>query len=426
MLNNIAVIRPPGDGWPEMVYNGHLLDCRLIDDVVEILEPGNEYSTQILCFHNRGDYLQQPFSSLYDGTVLDLIPQSWHRHINEKRVHIVINTSEESWGPLYQDKINHIESADIHLNLAAAAHRLGIDPTQITWLAGDLNAQAHCADSEINVKSICWFKHSFVRVLSNGAPGYKDKFVNHNNNPEHFMIFLNRWPKAHRSYIAARLWEFRNDPENMQLHDMIWSFPKDLHGQNVCSSYCDIKYKKDMYGDQFDKNDLIDWSALRDNTLDLYYNLPFVADCIDKDTNDCAGIDAVDSVQQLYQESAFSLITETWAEGGKSFISEAIFMAICYGVPFMVVGTSGVLRHLQEFGFKTYGDIFDESYDQIEDDVQRWEAVLAEVVKLSKLPRKEYMQLRRSVQHITEYNYNKMYEIADQAESDLRDWIVSL
>lgn len=423
----IYMLKPPGKGWPSPVYGNHLIDTRL-ENFIELSDPDPNIDTHILWFHNKGDYLSLPSSSLYDGTVLDMIPQAWHSYINKKRIHIIINTSEESWGPVYENKINHMEAGNVHIALAESAKRLNLDPKQITWLTGDLNAEEYCSGSDINVKSICWFNHSFVRVLHNGSDNFYDKFKNHNDDPEKFMIFLNRWPKAHRSYIASRIWEMQRDTDNnyFNTNNMVMSFPKDLHGQNICNSYCDIKYKKDVYSEHFDKHNLINWSKLRDNILDLYYYLPFLADEIDVNENNCAGIDAVDSVQELYQSSAFSLITETWAEGGKTFISDAIFMSICYGVPFLVVGNCGTLKKLREFGFQTYSNIFDETYDLIEDDVQRWEAVLSEVAKLSKLPRHEYIELYHEAKHITEFNYNMMYQLADQAEQELNNWLLKL
>jgi len=423
----LYILKPPIDDWPQIVFNNVLHSFRFITNAVSISTPiKNSQSTQILWFHNTGDYRSHPFCNMYDGTVLDSIPSDWYEDINEGRIHIIINTSEESWGPVYEGKINHVESVDVHLNLANAANRLGLNPKCITWITGDLNAEAHCVDSEINVKSVCWFKHSFVRMIADETDSHITKFKNKNKNPSNWMIFLNRWPKVHRSYVSARFWQLGKDEQYWKINDMLWSLPKDLHGKNVCNAYCDLKYKKDTYDDTFDKKNLIDWGKFRDSSLDLYYHLPFKVDNINKDTNDCASIDAVDSIQELYQSSKFSLISETWAEGGKAFISEAIFMAIAFGVPFIVLANAGVLNKLKEFGFKTYDTIFDESYDLIEDDIERWEAVISEVARISRLSDDDHVDMRDSVNNIVDFNYNKMYEIADLAELEFYNWLNTL
>jgi hypothetical protein len=422
----LTIIIPPGEGWADLFKEGNITDTIFISDINYVTEPDNQKYNQILYFANKGDYQLLPFSQLYDGTVLDSIPSSWHSAINNGNVHIIINTSEESWGPIYDNKINHVESANVHITLELAADRLGINPSQITWVTGDLNAETYCKGSRVNVKSVCWFKHSLQYALYNGQADYQSRFKNDNMTPDNFMIFLNRFPKSHRAYVSARIWELKKTYANSHLHNIIWSLPKELYGSNICKSYLELHYKNMEYSNTFDTKNIINWPALRDNILDLYYYLPFVADNIDKDTNNCAAVDALDSIHAMYNSSAFSLVTETWAEGGKLFISEATFMSILYGVPFLVIGNSGILHKLREFGFKTYSDIIDESYDLIEDDVERWEAVITEVHRLSQLSSDEYIQLYRSVKEISHYNYKKLFEVAQQAEQELYDWMISL
>jgi len=69
---------------------------------------------------------------------------------------------------------------------------------------------------------------------------------------------------------------------------------------------------------------------------------------------------------EWYKNTHFSIVLETYIEPKISaFITEKLFKPISVGHPFMVVGTPGYLQCLKSFGFETYENLFDESYDTI-------------------------------------------------------------
>lgn len=65
----------------------------------------------------------------------------------------------------------------------------------------------------------------------------------------------------------------------------------------------------------------------------------------------------------FYQETFCSIISETSASADKPNFSEKIFRTICYGHPFVLIASPNSLALLRDFGFDTYDDIFDNSYD---------------------------------------------------------------
>jgi len=70
-------------------------------------------------------------------------------------------------------------------------------------------------------------------------------------------------------------------------------------------------------------------------------------------------------------ESLLYLVTETVATGRRHHLTEKTFKPIALGMPFIIVGTQGSLRYLRSYGFKTFGDLWDESYDDEPDDSRR-------------------------------------------------------
>ena len=69
--------------------------------------------------------------------------------------------------------------------------------------------------------------------------------------------------------------------------------------------------------------------------------------------------------QNEYAESFLSIIMESRVTQPWPNISEKTINAICNERPFVLVGAPGVLKFLKETGFKTFGDFWDESYDDI-------------------------------------------------------------
>jgi hypothetical protein len=52
-------------------------------------------------------------------------------------------------------------------------------------------------------------------------------------------------------------------------------------------------------------------------------------------------------------------------------LTEKSLRPIAIGQPFILAATAGSLEYLRSYGFKTFGDVWDESYDAIKDPEQR-------------------------------------------------------
>lgn len=65
---------------------------------------------------------------------------------------------------------------------------------------------------------------------------------------------------------------------------------------------------------------------------------------------------------QWYSNTGYSVVLETSIDDVK-FITEKTFKPIANGHPFIVLGSPGILKVLQNYGFQTFDSIIDESYD---------------------------------------------------------------
>jgi hypothetical protein len=114
----------------------------------------------------------------------------------------------------------------------------------------------------------------------------------------------------------------------------------------------------------------------------------------------------------LFNESADSLlylVTETVATGRRQHLTEKTFKPIALRMPFVVVGCAGSLRYLRSYGFKTFSDIWDESYDDEINDLQRYEKIAWTLQGLHNTSQAEKQRLFNSAREICEYNYNHFY-----------------
>ena len=107
-------------------------------------------------------------------------------------------------------------------------------------------------------------------------------------------------------------------------------------------------------------------------------------------------------------ESLLYLVTETVATGQRLHLTEKTFKPIAMGMPFIIVGTRGSLKYLREYGFKTFDGIWDESYDDAEDDV-RIERIASLLRSLDELPAEAKQDLFEQCMPIIQHNWNHFY-----------------
>ena len=90
--------------------------------------------------------------------------------------------------------------------------------------------------------------------------------------------------------------------------------------------------------------------------------------------------------------------------------------------PFFVIAQPYTLKYLRDSGFKTFGDIIDESYDNEVDDVKRFNMVTDEIIKLFTENTLDEIHdiyysitdtLKHNAKHIEKYVQNELKIIKD-------------
>lgn len=130
-------------------------------------------------------------------------------------------------------------------------------------------------------------------------------------------------------------------------------------------------------------------------------------------------------VHSVYNKSCYSIVAETAFEPGSPvFFTEKIVKPILARRLFVLFSAKNYLKRLRQIGFKTFDSVIDESYDSIDNDIERWQAAFQQVVYLCA---QDQQVILEKIKPIVAHNYQILTETdwKRQAETKLFNLIVS-
>jgi len=113
---------------------------------------------------------------------------------------------------------------------------------------------------------------------------------------------------------------------------------------------------------------------------------------------------SADYIVNDYNQTRIEVVLETLFDDQRWHLTEKIFRPIACGQPFILAATPGSLEYLKSYGFKTFNEHIDESYDQILDPINRLNAIVQTMKNITNLPILEKNILFAKLQHIADYN----------------------
>ena len=128
---------------------------------------------------------------------------------------------------------------------------------------------------------------------------------------------------------------------------------------------------------------------------------------------------------KIYNDTYLSVVTESmFFQEDKNFptgfISEKIWKPIGHCQPFILAGPAGTLNYIKErYNFKTFHPFIDETYDSVEDDLERIKLICNEIEKFSNKTKEEKIQFLRDVQEICFYNQKLFLSLDGQFANNL-------
>jgi len=99
-----------------------------------------------------------------------------------------------------------------------------------------------------------------------------------------------------------------------------------------------------------------------------------------------------------FVSTAVSVVLETVVDS-KIHLTEKTIRAIACGHGFVLVAGPGSLAYLRRYGFRTFGTVFDESYDTEKDTVKRLEKVIATMQQIKNLSESDWQEINEIAAH---------------------------
>lgn len=211
--------------------------------------------------------------------------------------------------------------------------------------------------------------------------------------------------RAYRSFLVAELARYN-------LLD---------HGYVSYSDHCpehNIHYEQSILATHSERDVAAEYIIRARYSLDRI-NYPLR---IDNEGNIPNGSQTLGPIAEL-MESFLHVVTETCYWDNKTHLTEKIFKPIVARQPFVLLGCANNLKYLRSYGFKTFDAWWDESYDQIEDPIDRLQAVVKIINDICSMSDKDLTAMLRAMQHVLDYNYNRFYskEFIDYCWNELAE-----
>jgi hypothetical protein len=124
---------------------------------------------------------------------------------------------------------------------------------------------------------------------------------------------------------------------------------------------------------------------------------------------------SADYNNQDYAQTGMEIVLETLFDDSRLHLTEKSLRPIACGKPFMLVATAGSLQDLRSYGFETFGDVIDESYDLETDPVARLAAVIQEMTRINSLNPSDKIVLWNQLHKIAKRNKQRFFSTKWQA-----------
>jgi hypothetical protein len=120
-----------------------------------------------------------------------------------------------------------------------------------------------------------------------------------------------------------------------------------------------------------------------------------------------------DAVNHFYKNSYINIINETYFFNNIIHLTEKTYKPIAYKQPFIMLAAPGSLKHIQDMGFKTFNEFWDESYDSEKNHDKRFNMLLDIIKDIATWDDAKMEEFSMNVKPILDYNFQLIKNIAD-------------
>lgn len=316
-------------------------------------------------------------------------------HVRNSKGYFLLDMSAEAY----------VKDQQLDLMHSYFGYHNGIPMNKIIYLTGCMNVETlydeYCNKRGIGVED---------RMILLSFPISQDSLAIHlcsnppepdydvNKIPQKLFLTWNRRYRTHRTMLALGL-------EKLNLVDRSY-ISMGLHDPENRS----ITFSNTV------RPDMMTHLDLTNQDIDKFVSkLPLILDGETNVSQMCQDFD--NAARDYYQNSLVSIITETNFDSPELTLTEKSFKPFKEKHPFLTLGVPGCLKALRDFGFKTFGEFWDEGYDEIQDPFARMSAILRICDDIGKWDEHKIRDFRTKVKPILDHNY--------EALRTKSSWIVS-
>lgn len=133
----------------------------------------------------------------------------------------------------------------------------------------------------------------------------------------------------------------------------------------------------------------------------------------------------------MWQQAFLHVVNETVFYDAKLHLTEKTFKPIVAMRPFVLAAAPGNLEYLRSYGFKTFGDWIDESYDHCTDAETRLDLIATQVARIASLSMSELRAMHRDMMPVLQHNRSHLFgefrniivdELVDNFDACIRIW----
>jgi hypothetical protein len=124
-----------------------------------------------------------------------------------------------------------------------------------------------------------------------------------------------------------------------------------------------------------------------------------------------------------YKNCGIDVVLETLFDDSRLHLTEKILRPIACSKPFILAASHGSIQFLKEYGFLSFGDYINESYDTIDDPIKRLSAIVSEMYRITNLSKIEKTKLMRQCHRLAIKNKKQFFsqKFFRQVTDELKD-----
>lgn len=330
-----------------------------------------------------------PFANYFYGNsgLLEFSHTPGHilHHVRMSNGYFLIDCTAEAW----------VEDSQLQAMHTYFGHFNNIPMGKIIYLTGCMNAtdvyNKFCEKNKIPNNSKDRMKLFSFPVSQHGIatnlfkqpyePVYDVDIV-----PEKLFLCWNRRFRSHRTSLALGL--DKNGLVDRSYYSMGAVDPE--------ATTVNFGSTVDLYNGNKDEITSVD-------VRNFINKLPLVIDGENDIHQMCQDFDA--SARNFYTNSLVSIVTETNFASKALTLTEKSFKPSKEKHPFIIVGVNGALKSMREFGFQTFSEFWDESYDEEINPMIRLHKIIEVCKYIGTWDKEKILDFKKKVKPILENNY---------------------